>query len=214
MNSELSYQHYRVLSLAFYPPTKQTFEALGEIDCFGGEVKGETVDTLKHEYYRLFSLSVAGGITPYETEYLRIETFQKANVLADIGGFYQAFGLEVSNTHEQRMDFIGSELDFMFWLGLKLDRANSRHKPVEAGQCESAMRKFLDDHLATWAISFANELSQESKLPFYHKLGTELLLFLASECSRFQVEPKNPPYFGMNKDARQATAPSCEGCGS
>lgn len=207
-----SYQQYKVLALGFHPPTAETLSAFQDMETYKALVKDETAESLNNAYYGLFSFSVAGGIPPYETEYLRKDTFKKADILADIGGFYQAFGLEVSNMHDQRMDFIASELEFMFWLGLKEGWAKTNHKADEEDRCKTAMQKFLQDHLITWAVSFAKQVAEHADIPFYRKLGDELSHFLQHECERLGVSPVEPPYYGKS-EAKSADS-ACQGCES
>lgn len=213
MSQEITYQHYKILAVALHPPTKEMVAALRDTAIFREEISREPLESLREEYYRLFSLSVSGGITPYETEYLCKDTFQKGHALADAAGFYLAFGLDVFNAHERRPDFISTELEFLFWLGLKRSWALSRSKADEADQCESAMKKFLYEHVAGWGIAFGKQVAQESSSPFYRKVGLELAGFLEAECRRVGLESEAVPFF-RKAGLEEARNDSCGDCGA
>ncbi len=159
---------YRLLAVSFHLPTEE----------------------LRSEHTRLFSLTVAGGVSPYETEYGDQEVFSKTQSLADIAGFYRAFGFELIPEAHQRVDFIGAELEWMHWIVLKEEHARKQGRIEEASLCHEAGAKFLHDHLGRWAPFFGHLLQREARHPFYRQLGEFLQLFVEEECARFQVTPE------------------------
>jgi len=106
----------------------------------------------------VFGLVVSKECPPNETWYCP-QTFSvyRSQHLADIAGFYRAFGVEPSTEHPERADFIGMELEFMAWLIQKELHARETRGPdsEEAATCRDAQRSFLTDHLAWWAPAFA-----------------------------------------------------------
>ena len=109
------------------------------------------------EYQQIFGLMVSKKCPPYETEYCP-QTFSvyRSQQLADIAGFYRAFGLEPSLDMPERHDHIALELEFMSWLIAKEDYAFQSAEKVAT--CIDAQRSFLKEHLAWWAPAFAQAL--------------------------------------------------------
>ena len=162
-------------------------------------------EALQREHRGLFSLTVAGGIPPYETEYGHKEIFFKTERLADIAGFYRAFGMEIAEG--QRADYIGAELELMHWLTLKEEKALAEGKQEAAGICRDAAVKFMKDHLGRWAGYFGDQIAKNSSHPYYQQAGRELSRFVESECRRLGVEPERVT--GWNPEPISATEFEC-----
>jgi putative dimethyl sulfoxide reductase chaperone len=179
---------YKFLALCFRRPDKTLFETLKTTELFRNALASSSVEELEKEYTRLFSLTVAGGVPPYETEYGHKDVFFKTQRLADIAGFYRAFGLEISDA--ERVDGIGAELEFMDWLLAKEEFAGKRQNAEAAEICREAQAKFVLDHLGRWAPYFGDQVAKNTLHPFYRLVGEWLSEFILSECRRLQVEPE------------------------
>ncbi|MBI4197299.1 MAG: molecular chaperone TorD family protein, partial [Deltaproteobacteria bacterium] len=126
---------YRLLAVSFHLPNPDWFHEFKKIDLFRKSIQKTSLEEFRSEQARLFSLTVAGGISPYETEYGDQEVFAKTQSLADIAGFYRAFGFEVAPEAHQRIDFIGAELEWMSWIVLKEEHARKKGRTEEAELC-------------------------------------------------------------------------------
>src|SRR3990172_4946219 len=105
---------YRCLSLAFadpqagiakrltcqWPVTVAALEALGiasrEAAGVAGDLAGGALSdaALEIAHAACFGHAVSKDCPPYEAEYGQAHIFEKTQTLADISGFYRAFGLE------------------------------------------------------------------------------------------------------------------------
>lgn len=129
-------------------------------------------EKLHLEYDRLFR---SNGIWLYSTEYTAENEFQRARGLADISGFYKAFGLE---PNKDRPDALASELEFMHYLIYKELNAPDKEKALI---CFSAQKKFFAEHLLPSAKKMAQTIIAQGKNNFYKGCAQDMLIFLESE---------------------------------
>lgn len=160
-------------------------ELAGAVEGLNGTVgrQGE----IEGEYNRLFRTQLV--CTPHETEYDPMRSVRKGQELADILGFYSAFGLEPSAKERELPDHIGVELEFMSLLLQKeaYARLNDWKERVEI--CTDAQVKFLRDHLGIWVFAFCDRLEETSGAAFYRSLARLLGLFMGREIQALGVEP-------------------------
>ncbi|MFQ5894329.1 MAG: molecular chaperone [Nitrospinota bacterium] len=155
------------------------------IESLGGCLK-DPVD-LEREYVRVFGHTISTECPPYETQYGSAHVFQQAQNLADIAGFYRAFGLEVSDQVKERLDHVAIELEFMAVLAYKQAYALASGSEDKAEVCREAQKKFLNDHLGPWVPLLTKRL--EAKDGFYQRLALLTEMFLAFEVEAFGVKP-------------------------
>lgn len=142
-------------------------------------------DGLNAAYEQTFGLLVSSNCPPYETEYINSKfTFQRSQGLADIAGFYSAFGLEPSSAHPERHDHLALELEFIaFLLGLEREAAtsDSADRVERSTICRDAQRKFLAEHLVWWVPTFARLLNRQDPEGFYDAVSQFLAALMTTE---------------------------------
>ncbi|MAB80837.1 MAG: hypothetical protein CMJ89_15925 [Planctomycetes bacterium] len=126
------------------------------------EALHEPRERLVEDHTRVFSLVVSKECPPYEVEYCP-QTFSvyRSQRMADIAGFYHAFGVEPGRDVPERVDHIACELEFLAWLVAKERHARTREGEswAEYAQvCRDAQRDFLSGHVAWWVPAFARAL--------------------------------------------------------
>jgi TorA maturation chaperone TorD len=144
------------------------------------------------EYDRVFGLLVPRECPPYETEYEKSsEPFYRAQQLADIAGFYRAFGLDTSSSRPERPDHISLELEFMAFLLMKKRLLTGAVCEISGFLriCDDARLSFFRDHLAGWAASFATGLRRKSEDGFYAEVARLLAAFVPIERMTLNVAP-------------------------
>jgi len=104
-------------------------------------------------------LLLLGECPAYETAYA--STFSRQRELADVQGFYRAFGLDAVG---ERGDHLSVECEFTSLLCLKEALARSAGLPDEADITREARKAFLGDHLGTWLSLYETDLSSCARL--------------------------------------------------
>ncbi len=144
---------------------------------------------LNAQYENTFGLLVSNACPFYETEYINSKfSFQRSNSLADISGFYRAFGLTTSKSHPERPDHVVLELEFMaFLLGSQLRAAEEAKDGRALEVCRGAQTRFLTEHLAWWTPAFARLLGRENPDGFYAAVGIFLASLVAAERATMRI---------------------------
>jgi TorA maturation chaperone TorD len=198
------------LALGELPPAALTLEPL----C--AWLEGPE-NRLCEEYQRVFGLIAARECPPYETEYQpNTEPFFRTQQMADVAGFYRAFGLGHARSAADRPDHAALELEFMAYLLTKkrLARAGADGDPEAAARaevCDDAARSFFRDHLAWWLPAFAAGLRRRAGGGFFAELGRVLAAFVPSERRRLGVDTPSLPGPPQPREAPEEPA-GCAGC--
>ncbi len=148
-------------------------------------LQNTTLDTLLEEYrYTFGSTTVATDCPPYEMYFTGSHIFQQTHELADISGFYRAFGLEVSKDDTaNRWDHVAVELEFLHFLTYKQAYAIENHGDNEQESCLTAKKKFLNAHIGRWIQAFSRAVERKSPSGFYRKAAK-----LTSDFVHFDME--------------------------
>jgi TorA maturation chaperone TorD len=143
---------------------------------------------LRAEHARLAGPSPRAGATPYGTEWggAAGEVLQY-HQLADLGGFYRAFGLELARTCDERVDHLAVELAFLQFLCLKQAHAEERGPDELVAAVRAGQMKFLAEHVLPWASACGTRLCALGADGFYGHAATLLAAFLAGERVRFAL---------------------------
>ena len=163
-------------------------------------------------YEQTFGLLVSSNCPPYETEYIDSKfTFQRSQGLADIAGFYQAFGLDPSTPHPERHDHLALEVEFSAF-PLRLDRAanvsDHADRIEQSAVCRAAQRKFLAEHLVWWVPTFARLLSLRDPEGFYGATSRFLAALIAAERALVDL----PALSGRVVPSMIENPDECSGC--
>jgi TorA maturation chaperone TorD len=172
----------------------------------------DNANGLNAAYEQTFGLLVSSNCPPYETEYINSKfTFQRSQGLADIAGFYSAFGLEPSTLHPERHDHLALELEFMAFL-LGLERAaiegDNANRVGRSAICRDAQQKFLAEHLVWWVPTFARLLSMQDPGGFYDAVSQFLTALMAAERALAGI----PAHLGQVAPSTIERPEECSGC--
>lgn len=151
-----------------------------------------THDDAAREYTRLFA-----GATPVplrETAYGEGGRYAgREHALADLGGFYRAFGFGLAPDAAELGDALGAELEF-YGLLLVKEAYAAVHGDAEGGDITSrAAAAFLDSHLGRWPNAMAQRLRAVDSGTVYLPVAEAACELVAGECERRGVVPAPAP---------------------
>lgn len=142
-------------------------------------------EELAGEHEALFGS--AGACPPYEADY-EADPFRRTRQLADVAGFYRAFGAEAGGPAGERPDHAGCELEFLAFLALRRADCLERGDPEGARACAEAEGAFLRDHAGRWLPSFFRDLARAAGGPFHRALAEAGARQVAADLARWGME--------------------------
>lgn len=166
---------YAYFAQAYAYPDDRFFEVFPQLT--------DTRNEIQVEYDRLFR---NGGLWLYTSEYTAKGHFQKSNSLADIMGFYRAFGLKIEG---ERPDALNVEFEFMHYLVFKWLRAVEQRLEdweEKITVCREAQAKFFSEHLYPGSRAVADRILAGQVGKFYPEITRELISFLDQETQLFE----------------------------
>lgn len=149
----------------------------------GGALSGQAPGDVRSEHHQLFGHMPLPDCPAYETGYLGSSVFRQAQAMADIAGFYRAFGLKASGVERERVDHLTVELEFMRFLTFKQAVALVHHGRASADVCRRAQGRFWGDHLGRWLPVFAGLLVAKNPGGYFGAVASLLNVFARSEAA-------------------------------
>lgn len=212
-------QVYRFLADAFLYPAENWLEDLPALEPIlrdldaaplhlAPRVAALSLAALQAEHRRAFGLT---GSLCYETEVGLPHEFRQSQELADIAGFYRAFGFTVGGPVRERPDHLAVELEFMHVLALKEAYAAEKGIAEHVEICVDAQGKFLKEHLGQWIGVFAESLARSAANGPYPPLARFAAAFVRADAERLGVTLEQRRLTGI-KPTPLAPEISCEGC--
>jgi putative dimethyl sulfoxide reductase chaperone len=229
---------YRFLAKAYEDPTPEGWSALASTDCqqcFGGAVrilaatapalaaaagafqpqlKPETFESFLASYLAAFGHAARGRCPLNEIEYgdIKADPLFQPHRLADLAGFYHAFGLEVAADAGERHDHICLELEFMCVLAAKEAYALEQQlDPEDLSLCRDAQKQFLREHLGRWTPAFARRLGRMAADTALGALANLTCAFVEAECARYGITPGSEDL--LLRPVDETAESMCNSCG-
>lgn len=196
---------YRVLGGAFAYPTRERIEDLARaaatlaVTAPPGPVR-DALARFSAAAYRADAESVGGEYVFLFDRQVRCPAYEGAwgdggeiagrvARLADIAGFYRAFGVEPAGAQPESEDHVVPELEFVSVLALKEAWALDAGRNEDVAITRDAAGKFLTEHLGRWAPAFAAELAGASALPYYAAAARLLAEWMRAEIATLGATP-------------------------
>jgi len=169
-----------------------------------------TAAELRDTYVAVFTHSISKDCPPYETEFGEAHVFMQTQDLADISGFYRAFGLAPSARAHERLDHLGFELEFLSFLAAK----EAVHAGLDAAAiCREAATTFLRDHLGRWAPAFCSRLERHAGLTVYADLARVLKTWVERDARGRGIDPADLRTIDLKPAAYDPDSSDCSSCG-
>jgi len=109
--------------------------------------------------------------------------------LADIAGFYRAFGFSLSAVRRDLPDHLCAELEFAAALLLKEAYAIAEGLGERREITHAAATEFFDTHLGRWPAALRDALAETAAPEAYLALADFVVALVASHCERLGVAP-------------------------
>ena len=110
--------------------------------------------------------------------------------LADIAGFYRAFGWKLSADRPQLPDHLSTELEFASVLLLKEAYAIAEGWEEQGSVTREATKDFLEAHLGRWLEALVAALVENGAPVVYVALADLTRIALDRQCRRFGIVPR------------------------
>ncbi len=196
---------YGVLATAFDRPTPERVQSLraradaaargartsadvrGALRRLRDSAAAADVGALAAEHATLFDGPVR--CSPYEGAWGPQQMSGKSAQLADVAGFYAAFGLAPTSWNAELEDHVAVECEFAAALALKEAHALAAGRDEAVAVTRGAATAFLRDHLGRWGQGFAEELARQAGTPVYKDAAALLAAWLDAEMARLGVTP-------------------------
>jgi len=154
---------------------------------------GQDRARVESDHGRIVGHTPRAGVPVYESEWLGAAgDLLQYHQMADVAAYYKAFGLELSQQCDERVDHVAIELAFLQFLCAKeawaIERADERLAEV----AREGQRGFLAEHVATWVPAFCRSLGASGRGGYYEALAILAAGWVDAECRRLGVECGDP----------------------
>ncbi|MBK6560849.1 ethylbenzene dehydrogenase-related protein [Candidatus Amarobacter glycogenicus] len=155
----------------------------------GSSREGSERDYLETVYISLTTFSSSPDAPAFESAYFGGDAQQQTQRMADIAGFYRAFGVD-STDGGSRPDELPVQLELRAYLCRKEAYAEEHLGAPRAGQTRKAQRLFLEEHLGRWGAAFGRRVASQAPAGHFYQLAGETLSYwVLQECSSAGVTP-------------------------
>ena len=136
------------------------------------EVKEDTIQTLEHDYNRLFVGPNKLLASPFESSYRNYEGNVLQQETLNVRNFYHYVGLQVANEGQIPDDHIQFELEFLLHV---------LSDPTTIQDNNQIYKMFLEKHLMHWVFEHCERIVQNSQNSITYAMAVLLKEFLQLE---------------------------------
>lgn len=140
------------------------------------EVNENTIQTLEHDYNRLFVGPNKLLASPFESSYRNYEGNVLQQETLNVRNFYHYVGLQVANEGQIPDDHI--QFEFEFILHILSDPTTQDNLQI--------YKMFLEKHLMQWVFKHCKKIIENSQNSITHAMAVLLKEFLQLECKMME----------------------------
>ncbi len=211
---DLNFQEFGKSLDSCYKDVNDTAELLRCLNDVQRYFENTSAEALQKVYQRIVGHTISKECPLYETQYGTAHVFQQTHELADIQGFYKAFGLEVSDVEKERSDHVSVEFEFMHFLLYKQAFALENHGEEKVQICVDAQKKFLKEHVGKWVPLFVILFGRKAEEGFYNALSALTKEFMRLEMKLMNVKTEIFKESDLNQDVVAGAPDECLSCAS
>ncbi len=147
------------------------------------------VDDLYSEWATHFGFEEGGEIQQYQIEYGPGTLVTSTDTIADIAGFFKAFGLEIRDGNRDRADHLCLQLEFCSHLALQTAYLQLDEDETGIDVLVNAQEDFIEDHLGRWIPRYSETVEDECVSAFYRELARLVDELVAEDVDRLDINP-------------------------
>lgn len=141
---------------------------------------------LTWEYNRLFVGPYHLPTPPYESVYRSVDGLMMQDTTIEVRKKYLAAGLQVMELNRNPDDHIGLELEYMYFQCDKGLGAIEKSQVSELRECILQQLDFLENHLLQWAPTLCQDISVQTRQPFFKHAGNFMTGYLKIDSNILQ----------------------------
>lgn len=129
------------------------------------------VKNIRYEYARLFIGPRKPIAPPYESCYRTHNKQLFGMTSIEVRRQYQILGLQINTIGSEPDDFIGFELEFMYYLTHRLVRAFEENNDNEIVKLLKYQKEFMTSHLSRWIEEFTEDIYSNTEMEYFKVLA-------------------------------------------
>lgn len=126
---------------------------------------------IKVEYSRLFLGPKRPIAPPYESVYTSCRKQIFGESATEVKKQYEEMGLKIKSKANIPEDFIGYELEFMYYLSYFTITLYDDNNFEKINSIIKYQQNFLDKHLKNWVEQFTNDIIENTNIEYFRVLG-------------------------------------------
>jgi len=188
----------RLLAACYYQPgpefaEERVFDAMGDAAAcldpalaaparaLGAEFARVGPDALLVDYTRLFLGPARVVAKPYGSVWLDAQETMMGHSTLAVLDLYREGGFEIEDGFRELPDHIAAELEFLYLLIHRENRAHRQGDGDELRQVRALARRLLGEHLGRWVGPFTRAVRAEAEAAFYRQLAELTERFVSGE---------------------------------